>query len=246
MQRTFNYTGRRKIEASELQIDYQIDEQGMPFFDVSFNLDKDHLADHCSIYIEAYNRNTLQRFCFGTVGAIQNPEDRRLSEIDLSGPTLFRAHIVDGTEHVGRLVASANRLKPQSDDDEDRRSSLFVLRARPLGEQTWKVEFETGGKPELVINSRIPSPFEQLKTNALFQSLILPAAFRQILMFYILDENEEDEIVQDWLNFAESIFEERPEGGDASSLMNWVDDVVDRFSDSFSLCSMLINRMENS
>ena len=247
MQRTINHTGRRKIEVKELQINMQEKETGVPVFDVDFSLNRQNLPDSASIYIEAYQRNTLQRFSFGTVGEIQKPENRELDLLDLTSPTLFRIRIVDETEHIGRLIASAQRLKPEGENDEDQRSSLLVVRSRPLGQQTWKIEFDTGSKPELCINSRIPDAIGQLKSNPQFQSLILPGAFRQVLMFFLWNEDDEVEggAAEQWMSFAEHIAYERPQGNDPLELTNWVDDVVERFSEAFELCDILLHKLED-
>lgn len=246
MQRTINHTGRRKIEAKELQINMQEQSNGIPAFDVDFSLNRDKLPDNASIYIEAYQRNTLQRFNFGTVSEIRKPENRELDQLDLSSPALFRIRIVDETENLGRLIASAEKLKPEGDNDEDQRSSLLVVRCRNLEQQTWKIDFETGGKPELCINSRIPDAIGQLKNNPLFQSLILPGAFRQVLMFFLWNDDDEDEggIAEEWMTFAEHIAYERPEGKDPLQLTLWVDDVVTRFSETFVLCDILLHKLE--
>lgn len=245
MQRTINHTGRRKIEVRELQINIFEQDNGVPAFDVDFSLNREKLPDDASIYIEAYQRNTLQRFNFGTVGEIQKPENRELDQLDLSSPTLFRIRIVDETKHLGRLIASAERLKPEGDSEEDKRSSLLVLKSRPLGQQTWKVEFDNGGKPVLCINSRIPDAVGQLKNNPLFQSLILPGAFRHVLMFFLWNEDDEEGgVAEEWITFAESIADERPHGDDPKQLTDWIDDVVERFSESFDLCDLLLHKLE--
>lgn len=248
MQRTINHTGRRKIEAKELQINMIEQESGVPAFDVDFSLNREKLPDNASIYIEAYQRNTLQRFSFGTVAEIRKPEKRDLDQLDLSSPTLFRIRIVDESEHLGRLVASAEHLKPEGENDDDQRSSLLAVRSRPLGQQTWRVEFNTSGKPELCINSRIPDAIGQLKNNPQFQSIILPAAFRQVLMFFLWNNDDEDEgsVAEQWMTFAEQIASERPHGEDPAELVGWVDEVVERFSEMFELCDMLLLKMEES
>ncbi len=244
MQRTINHTGRRKIETKELQINL-LDKNGVLEFDVNFSLNREKLPDNASIYIEAYQRNTLQRFNFGTVGEIRKPENRELDQLDLTSPALFRIRIVDETEHLGRLVASAERLKPEGQDDEDQKSSLLVVRSRPLGQQTWKVEVDTGGKPELCINSRIPDAIGQLKSNPQFQSLIFPAAFRQVLMYFTWNEDDEGEggIAEQWLTFAEHIASDKPHGSDPQQLMAWIDEVVERFSETFELCDILLHKL---
>jgi len=246
MQRTINHTGRRKIEVKELQINMLEQDDGVPAFGVDFSLNREKLPDSASIYIEAYQRNTLQRFNFGTVGSIQKPANTELDQLDLSSPALFRIRIVDETEHLGRLVASAERLKPEGDSEEDKRSSLLVVTSRDLGQQTWKIEFNTGGKPELCINKRIPNAIGKLKENPLFQSLILPSAFRQVLMFFLWNEDDEEEggVAEEWMTFAEHMADERPTGGDPQQLTDWIDDVVARFSESFDLCDILLHKLE--
>ncbi len=247
MQRNINHTGRRRLTSSEVQIRLQNDGKDVPVFDVEFSLDKSGLNDKASIYVEAYQRNTLQRFHFGTIAHICKPENRKLEKIDLSGPVLFRVHIVDESQYLGRLIASIDRLPPKTGDDEEQKSSLLVVRARPMNNETWKVVFDTGGKPELCINSRIPDAIGQIKNNPLFQTLIFPAALRQVLMYYIWDNNiEEGSIAEEWINFAEKLAREKPEENDTNELMIWIDDVVQRFSERFELCEMLLLKIEES
>ncbi len=247
MQRTINHTGRQKIEVKEIQIIMVEQESGVPSFDVDFSLNRKKLPDNAAIYIEAYQRNTLQRFCFGTVAEIQKPENRELNQLDLSSPALFRIRIVDESEHLGRLIASAEKLKPEGENDNDQRTSLLAVRSRPLGQQTWKVEFDTSGKPELCINNLIPDAIGQIKNNPQFQALILPGAFRQVLMFFLWNNDDEDEggIAEKWMTFAEHIAYERPPSDDPLGLIGWIDDVVERFSEAFELCDILLHKMED-
>jgi len=245
MQKTINYTGRRKILRSELQIKMVENDAATLEFDVDFSLKRDNLPDDATIYIEAYKNNTNQRFHFGTVGHIVKPENRQLDRIDISAPTLFRIRIVDESGQHGRLIASADQIRPES-DDEAQKSSLLPVKSTPLDELTWKVEIEPGNKPVLCINSRIPDAKGQLVSNPRFQSLILPAALRQILMFYLWNEDtdEDDPIAGQWLAFAEHLLNERPHENDPLMLMQWIDEVVSEFSKAFKLTDMLLLKLE--
>jgi len=162
MQATINHTGRRKIVTKEVQLTLSEDSNECRTFDAVFSLDKSSLPSDAKIYIEAYYNNTSQRFSFGTVSNIQRPSDRRLDQIDLSGPILFRTHIVDESSHHGRLIASADRMRPEGEQDDDH-ASLLPVRQRNIGQQTWKIEFQTGSKPQLTINSSIPNAIGQIK-----------------------------------------------------------------------------------
>lgn len=246
MQKTINHTGRRRIELSEIRINIDTQPDGVPEFSVDFRLNKKGLPDDARIYIEAYRNNTLQRFSFGQVGRITYPENTRLEQLDLSGPVLFRALIVDEREHIGRLIAKAEALRPEGDNDEDNKASLLTVRSRPLGQVTWRIEFETGGKPQLCINSRIPNAVEQIKSNPLFQALVLPAALRHVLLHYLWNDDEDNQQADGWLRFAEHIATERPSEKDPLALNSWVEDVVDSFSKQFGLCDLLTNSMEGN
>ncbi len=245
MQKTINYTGRRKILHSELQIKLVEHGDAVSEFDVDFSLKRENLPDDATIYIEAYKNNTSQRFNFGTVGQITKPENRILDQIDLSAPILFRIRIVDESGQHGRLIASADQIRSESDDD-IQKSSLLSVKSTPLDQLTWKVEIENGLKPVLCINSRIPDAKGQLVSNPRFQSLILPAALRQIMMFYLWNDetDDDDPIAVQWLSFAEHILHERPHETDPLMLMQWVDDVVSEFSKAFKLTDILLLKLE--
>ena len=245
MQKTINHTGRRKILRSELQIRMIEHTASAPEFDVDFSLNREKLPDEATVYIEAYKGNTNQRFHFGTVGHTIKPDTRKLDQIDLTAPTLFRIRIVDETGQHGKLIASADQIRPES-DDEAQKNSLLPVKSTPLEQLTWKLEIEPENKPVLCINSRIPDAGGQLSSNPRFQSLILPAAFRQILMFYLWNEDtdEDDPIAGQWLRFAEHVHAEKPHDNDPLMLMQWIDSVVFEFSTAFKLTDILVLKME--
>lgn len=242
---TINHTGRRKLNRNEVQISLREIPASAPDFDASFSFKAGTLPDNAAVFVEAYHRNTLQRFDFGTVGETKPPTNTVLDELDLSGPVLFRVRIVDQAENKGQLIASASALRAEGDDDEERRSSLIVVRSIPMDEQIWRMSFEDNNKPELLINNRIPDAIGQIKSNHLFQALILPAAFRETLVWFIWNgEIDDDSVQQEWISFAEMLGGDRPKGDDASEQLNWIDEVVDSFSTKFKLCEMLVLRME--
>ena len=244
---TINHTGRRKIRRDEIRILVSENPESVPEFEAFFSFRKEGLPDTAAVFVEAYHRNTLQRFDFGTVSQTRPPDSLKLDEIDLSGPVLFRVRIVDQAENAGRSLASADRIRPEGDNDEDQRSSLIIVRSKPMGEEVWKMSFEGGGKPELLVNSRIPDPIGQIKTNHLFQALILPAAFREILMYFLWNEDEEEDSVQlEWIRFAEHLAGEKPHESDPFALKRWIDEVVEQFSARFRLCEMLVLKMDGT
>ena len=243
--RHINHTGRRQIKRSEVQIEL-LEDREVPEFRVNLKLDNSNLSPEADVYVEAYHRNTSQRFEFGTVAAPIPPDETKLDQIDISGPTLFRVKVVDNSEHIGRLIASAEGISPRAEEDE-KNESLMIFRSAPdMGNLTWKMAFEDE-KPVLCINSRIPEAKSQLLGNPFFQALILPAAFREVLLFVCInDELDEEEGWQaDWLRFANKIApEEQPDDEDPHIIVGWINEVVAEFSNRHHLCDHLISRME--
>ncbi len=249
--RHINHTGRRKILHSEVEIELVEQNGKPPAFRAAFTLNREHLPDNADLFVEAYHSNTTQRFSFGTVAAPTAPTDTTLSEIDLSGPTLFRVKVVDNSESAGRLVASAERLAPKDDDSEEQRASLMIFKSiSEMGNLTWRLSFDEVRKPVLCINNKIPEAKHQLLTNPVFQSLILPSAFREVLMYIHWDQGEEvvdGSWQEQWINFSNKIGSvERPSGNDPDILHSWIDDVVRAFSESHHFCDHLVKRMEES
>lgn len=246
--RHINHTGRKKIKHTEVEI--RMVEQGgkPPAFETEFRLNKDKLPADADLFVEAYHRNTSQRFPFGTVAAPIQPDDTTLDQIDLSGPTLFRVKIVDNTQSIGRLIATADRLTPEDDEDEEQRTSLMIIKSMPMGNVTWNIAFNEAHKPVLCINNKIPDAKNQLLYNPFFQSLVLPAAFREVLMFILWnqeDEQTEGSWQHDWMEFSNRLGpEECPAESDPDILHGWIDDVIRTFSEKHHFCDHLIRRIE--
>jgi hypothetical protein len=202
MSRRFNYTGRKKLLRTNVRINVQEAKGGEP---QSFTADVKIPADlkldpQARVYVEAYIGASSMRFDFGAVSALAPPEDCSLTDIDEGAPVLFRVRVVDETQHVGRLLASANGIRPEGENDGKHRKSLLPLRSCDLGEEVWRLTFDPDAGPELAVNSRVPSIMERLKSDAMLMGLIYPEVVRQIAR-RIWDEDslpEDSEWLNDW------------------------------------------------
>ena len=243
MQRTFNYTDRSGIKQHEALFGFSGSDDEIPEFHVKFNLETAAYPENADLYVEAHHGETRQRFYFGKINNISPPANRKLNELDLTGPTKFRVMIVDPSGKHGLLLASGDNFRGDADDkDENNKSSLLTVKTSPhLGQTTWKVEFDTGGGPELYFNSSIPSAIQKMREDPLFQSLVLPAALRQILMYYLWAQDEENEYYKRWMDFAHTFAEELHEESDTDVMMKWIDEIVTGFCTRFDLCDRLIN-----
>jgi hypothetical protein len=112
-----------------------------------------------------------------------------------------------------------------------------------MGQLTWKVDFETGGLPELCLNNNIPNAIEKMRIDPTMQALILPSALRQVLIYYVWSDDQESESYQHWMAFAMLFADARPVDEDVNDLLAWIDEVVEGFVMRFNMCDMLVNEM---
>ncbi len=244
--RRINSTGRRKIRRECIDIrmlESPVDEplQAKAALDFSSL----SLPATAAVSIEAYHRSSGMRFDCGTVGTLTIPPVLLLNEVDRSGSVLFRVKVVDNDNEPGKLLASAERIQPRSEDDADGRRSLFPILYRDLGPEVWKVEINYGDRPKLILNKRMPGFSHQLQTNALLQGLLLPAAFRIVLERLVQPAESGDDGADtdgpdntgwkdEWLQYArEGIgMTEDPDSLPEEARQDWVDEAVKKFCEN--------------
>lgn len=248
MIRKFNYTGRKKINRSDISIKLIGEKKDKKFF-ASLDLNGYNLPSSANIYIEPYFRYSTIRFNFGTVGEIIPPQDTLLWEIS-SNIIYFRVKVVDETSQVGRLLAYADHLKAYSEEEEGinpTKSILPVDYNSDLGQQVWKVSFDTS-RPVLHINSRFKNGRE-LVLSEQFLALVFPSVIRQIFTkiteeISSHDETEEDHWSFIWLKYSKSVFNlyEMPYDDSSDSQIEtneWIENAVDKFCRKNSVLSKL-------
>lgn len=244
MQRTLNYTGRKKIEQREAEFSFTDSEGDVPEFNVVFKLNPDfQYPSDAVLYVEAHYKETRQRFSFGLIANITPPQNRLLDQLDLSGPTIFSIMVVDESGKQGLLLASGEGFRGDvSTFPDENKSSLLTVKSYPMGQRTWKVELESGTMPELHLNNSIPNAIERMRSDPLIQGLILPSALKHVLTYYLWNDDEEGEARDRWLAFASLLAGAPPETTDPIELIQWVDSVVEAFSERFDLCDKLLNQ----
>lgn len=204
MKRTINSTGRRSLHRDHVVLRVHAGQGGdPPCFSAKFhNLSELKLPPEARLYVEPYAGSSHMRFAFGTVGLPIEPPDTSLTDLDAGQSVLFDVKVVDETDSIGRLLASARHMRPdaEKDSDEDRRS-LLPVELEDLGELLWKLDAPEGARPRLVLNSRVPGLLGRLRSDPLVQGCILPAAIA-IILSRVLDpesgEDDETDWVRDW------------------------------------------------
>jgi len=234
MQRRFNSTGRTRIPRSRVEIELQeaLDAGGFPVAFARLDLSAIELPPSATVALEAYFRSSSMRFPCGTVAALAVPSAMELSDIDRGGAVRFRVLVIDGK--TGRIVASADGLRPKSDRISPERQSLLPLREADLGDQLWKIDLDYRSGPTLSVNGTIPGFASKLREQALLQGLVLPHALRMILLELGRGHADEDDDPwrKDWRTFLDELEVplEPDDPNDPESVEDWIENIVDVFS----------------
>lgn len=238
--RRINSTGRRKITHDHVELHLLAPADGEPLkARLSLKLDDLQLPPAAAIAVEAYQRSSSMRFDCGTVENKRIPEVFSLDEIDRTGSVLFRVKIVDREQQQGKIVASADRLRPSSEADETGRKSIFPVEYRDLGQEVWRVEIDDDAGPLLILNSKIPAVMHRIHENPLIAGAILPAAFRTVLDYVVKNTSEDEEEgtgwKAEWLKFCDEglgMADDPDDLSDADSQEAWVKEAVGKFCDA--------------
>lgn len=247
MKRSINHTGRKKILRDMVQI--KLHDGAPPTFTAALNLDKLSLPDSADVYVEAYYAHSMQRFAFGTVGRAVPSADTSITEVDQGGRTSFRVKVVDNSGHVGRLLASAEKINPEGEGDDPAREHLITVIQRDLGQTPWGLDLSEDGftKPILKLNFLIPDAINQIRHNPTFQALILPAVVREVFAFIFWDCNgaaDDGSWQSAWLDLGRRVTgREPPDTDEPGEIREWVDEMLDGFARNHALNDRLVVEM---
>lgn len=243
-----NSTGRKRILREHIRINL-IDQGGgqPPAFTADISLPSELKLDPAArVYVEPYVKTSTMRFSFGTVAALKPPERCVLTDIDAGASVLFRVKVVDETAEIGRILASANGIRPEDDADGDDRRPLLPVKSENLGEEIWQLQIDRDIGPTLVVNSRVPDLIESMKRDVLFQAVIYPEVVRQLVREVFSTESEFDEEAEwiaDWKGwFAGQVGRDIDdfEAEDADAVESLADDIAAKFASKCRFASSLI------
>ncbi len=242
--RRINSTGRKRIGLEWVRIEMLDIRIGEPLeARAELRLENMGFPASARVTIEAYHRSSGQWFDCGTIGAPNVPEVLVLDQVDKSGRVLFRVKVVDSDAEPGKILGSAERIRPRGKgEDDEGRSSIFPIECRDLGQETWKVVIEQGDRPHLIVNSRIHGFMSKLQGSALVQGLVLPVAMRFVLNELVQEtetgeDDDEANWKDQWLEYCKNEFgvDAPARFHDPNERQNWIDDVVCLFCERFSL-----------
>ena len=199
MLRKLNFTERVKLPRSHVRIALRRQADGYLSFEPTFSFEGIDAPAEARVYVEAYHRTSFMRFDCGSVGQLVMPADRRLTDIDGSS-IRFRIKVVDETDNAHRIVAVADDIRvAESAPEAGRRVPLLPVQfTDALEQQAWRIAFEPDS-PVLELNNRIIGVENIAKDDALFFSLVYPAAVREILTeILLIDGHDAFEESTEW------------------------------------------------
>jgi hypothetical protein len=249
MARSFNYTKRQDIANSSVRVTVSGVESHHEFA-AAFNLKEYDFDSGAKLYVEAYRKNQLKRFDFGTVGAIVSPESTSLDEFgdDVTG-VRFRVKVVAATAEKTILGMSRSSFRAENDEGGAADCILPISRLPKENENVWEVDFSDDG-PSLAINAALE---KQVVQKSYFYALVFPAVIREILTYAFIENNPDElgEWVDDWRQFALALgadvfpalsFEDNEKNVDL--LRSWIDSAVKAFVRGKSL-TILANQWKD-
>jgi hypothetical protein len=233
-----NFTSRKRIRRDDVDLTLRQVSGGAISFDAFLRLsDYDFPPDACVI-VEAYRQTLLMRFNFGTVSVPMPAADRQLSLFEDETEVLFRVRVTAASGRPGLLLGEADQLRPGNPSDEpDRRIALLPPVPADIGEEVWRVDFET--KPMLFVSKDLADWKQTVRTDS-FRALVYPAALRSILerilkveKFDFTDDLEDWRAL--WLLFASRIpgVGSMPRSHDEHD--DWIENAVGAFARSFRM-----------
>jgi len=237
MKRTFNYTGRKKIERRDVSITIR-EERASLVFDAEVRLAAYQFPRTAEIWLEAHRQNLWMQFPWGTVSALRVPADRKLAEFDVSDGILFRVRVVQpqGQEHH-KLLGEADGINfIKVGEPTDRRRPLLEPVPEALDQQLWKLNFESD-PPSLLVNIDAKPSWRVMARSPHFISLVYPEVLRRLLTRALVqdkwtEDDEEGGWTTDWMRFARNLGVPWPPP--APDLQPdcevWIDDAVAAFA----------------
>jgi hypothetical protein len=237
MKRTFNYTGRQKIDRKDVTVTVR-EERGSLFFDAELRLADYKFPHSAQVWLEAHRQNLWMQFLWGSVSVLRPPADRKLAEFDVSDGILFRVRVVQpqGQEHH-KLLGEADGVQfIKIGEPTDKRRSLITPIPEALDQLLWQLDMESD-PPRLLVNKEAKPSYRDLVKSPYFYSLVYPEVLRRLLTHALIkkewtEQYDDDDWVSDWMKFSRQLGVSWPPPPPDSELECevWIDEAVSAFA----------------
>ncbi len=241
MKRTFNYTHRQRIERKHVQIRLIEARPDGALIAVSAELSDYNFPLTAKAFIEARGESSFVR------RELENPfdpfyhEQLALDEIAITDTTKFWFRVVE-PHTTGRLLGLADHIPLTNPADViSKQDALLPVKWGETGQEIWRVKNDLLDGPILYISEGLRDNFTQFATDPMFTGCVVPQAFRNVLEYALLrDENidlhDEESWFFQWKRWMMSLSELRPaalrleDEFNNDNLNNWIDETVNDFA----------------
>lgn len=234
MKRTFNYTGRRKIERKDVSVTLRED-QGVWVFEADLRLADYHFPRTAEVWVEAHRQNLWMQFSWGTISAMHPASNRRLTEFDVPDGVIFRVRVVQpaGLEHH-KLLGEADGIPfVKAGEANAKQRPLLDTVPDALGEILWKLDLESD-PPKLLVNRDALPTWKEMARSPHFTALVYPEVLRRLLTVILIDhewsEDDEGGWESDWVRFARNTGGLAAPPSKADDREAWVEEAVGAFA----------------
>ena len=237
--RRFHFTRRQRINSSDITIRLHDDRTPAMFEVETLALEKYSLPPEARVFVEAYRQTVCERFYWGTVAS----RSRWIWTLDEFGSlegVRFRIKVTSRTAPMGQLLAIADRIAPVTDEEPAR--SFLSIELRPLGEEVFRVAWDTSDEPILLVNQRLGKEIVQ---SPEFRALAMPAVMREVLTrFVVIDRRRpganDSSLCTRWLSFGirmagGTTFPESTGSDVTDHCFDWIEDAVKGFCEHYAL-----------
>lgn len=236
-----NFTKRSRLTRKEANVTVHPDGDRRPAtFEATLNLSRlRDTAGDARVFVEAYHQTTRMRFPFGTVAtpAPPPPADLKLTEFADWRDVLFRVKVTDVTGTPGRLIAWADRIKPQGPDDHDEPDLVHFKDATLYG-RLWDLEMPIGDNGPVVL---IEKDFgaQDVGRDPKFQAAAFPEILRRTLDFAFIEERTAYPTPGHWsTTWVDGFLKPKlglpappaTDGSDESAVREWIQRAVEAFA----------------
>lgn len=244
MKRRINFTNRKKINKSNVEININRNNNDeIESFDATVLIDKQDFEDESTVYLEAYHKTDFHRYKLGKVKNLRNLENQSLDEYFYPEHLHFRIKIVSNN---GLITGLSNQLKPVDEGKPafKRKGIIDAYYEEDLGAKVWEIDY-ISGRPTISFNKNIPNIKSLAESDPTFFVFVIPQVIKNILYKILLVDKIENfeepdtDWHKDWINFASKFCTDDMQK--ISSLPNiekeeieeWIKSIIDNFTTKY-------------
>lgn len=256
-----NFTNRRRIEWEDIKITLR-QREGDPCplitgCTIIGLQSKYQLDDDARVYVEANRFGSTHRFDCGCVKRLHDISNSTLSRFQGIDRVTFDVKVVEAcSESNGsssRIIAFAERVKPELDPQSRQGSFLGVEWDEHLHHEYWRLDIDDIDGPRIRLSKSLVKDRAGFTTSNHFVALVLPGLIRDCMTWAVNKARRGSIQIgspeHDWLSLGLSLTGHRkvPSNVLAASqhedgAKDWIEQIVERFSRRHNLTKLLLEQ----